>query len=86
MQQEMDVSKHLAEMKDFQLLAESNKHTLSMQEVSLRAEVTQLKTELHNAEREASMRGEVHSMEIRAQEAECSALRTELEEAKHNSD
>ena len=76
--------KHLSEMKDLEMQAQSCKHALSMQEVSLKAEVTQLRTELQNAEREAHLHGEMQSMEMQAEQAKCSALRAELEEAKNS--
>ena len=71
MQREMDASRHQAEMKDLQL-----------QEMSLKAGATQLRTELQNAEREASMRGQMHTLGMQAEQSKCSVLQAELEEAK----
>ena len=76
--------RHVSEMKDFEMQAQSYKHEFSMQEVSLKAEVTQLRTELQNAEREASLHKEMQSMEMQAEQARCSSLQAELEEAKNS--
>ena len=75
LQQEMDASRHLAEMKDLQLQA-----------MSFKAEVTQLRTELQNAQREASLHSEMHTLQMQAEEAKVSALQAELGEAKGESD
>ena len=75
LQQEMDASRHQAEMKDLQLQA-----------MSFKAEVTQLRTELQNAQREASLHSEMHTLQMQAEEAKVSALQAELGEAKEESD